>query len=84
MKIERNKRTGGYWTVVEKDGKYYYFDLSHVYAVGAECMGFLSDSEGNVEDWGEVYMSRPEAVDEDTLRGCIEEFMSLDGVSTGI
>lgn len=83
VKIERNLQTNGYWTVVEKAGKYYYFDLSpvhRVYKLGPECMGFLSDADGNVEDWSEIYVNRPSEVSPEALRKCVEEFLTHGGV----
>lgn len=76
MKIYQNFQAHGYWTVIEKDGKHYYFDLSPVYKLGPECMGFSSDENGEVVDWSEVYVSRPSEVSPEALKQCVMEFMN--------
>ena len=79
MEIKRNKQNGGLYTVVEKDGKYYYFDLTYLpYSRfnNVECMAFECDENGHVTDWGEVFVDFPESVSEENLRACVEKFMN--------
>ena len=74
-KIERNKLTRGFYSVVEKEGRFYYIDLSFTFDKGVECMAFSSDKEGNVLDWGEVFVVYPKEVSEIALKDCIEKFL---------
>ena len=79
MKIERNHQTGGLCTIVEKDGKHYYLDLSFIpYARFniVECMAFECDEHGIVHNWGEVFVAYPPSVSEENLKKCVEMFMA--------
>lgn len=38
-------------------------------------MAFSSDKEGNVLDWGEVFVVYPKEVSEIALKDCIEKFL---------
>lgn len=76
--IKRNKRTGGFYSVVEKEGNFYYIDLSFTFDAGVECMAFPSDREGNASDWREVFVAYPEEVSEIALKDCIQKFLSED------
>lgn len=73
--IKRNKMTRGFYSVVEKEGNFYYIDLSFTFDRGIECMAYPSDKEGKVSDWGEVFVAYPEEISENALKDCIEKFL---------
>ena len=75
MKILKNENNGGYKTVVEYNGKHYYFDLCNTSDRGNECMGFLCDSDGNVINWHEVYCKHGIDITVDELEKCVNEFI---------
>lgn len=63
--------------IFKKDNEWYYADLADLPLYGIECMIFPANENGEVTDWSEVYCNRPmSALDEDSLRLCIEDFCS--------
>ena len=76
MTIKHNLRNDGLYTVVEKNGQYYVLDLCYTLDHGVECMGFPCDENGRITDFGDVYVSFPEAVSEENLIACVEEFLA--------
>lgn len=75
LDIKYNILNGGLYTVVEKEGCFYLFDLAYTFDHGVECMAFKCDADGHVNDYNEVYVSFPRTVTRENLVACVEEFM---------
>lgn len=76
MKINANKYTGGLWCVFEKNGNFYYADISRTPDRGPECMIFHCDKDGNVTDWGDVFCKWYSCVSYGNLRDAVDEFLA--------
>ena len=76
MNIKRNVINGGLYTVVEKGGQHYIFDLAYTFDHGVECMAFKCDEDGHVSSYEEVYVSFPRTVSEQNLEACVNEFLA--------
>ena len=53
---------------------------SDLYGSPNECMVFLSDDEGHIDNYIEYYESHPQEVSEKALMDCIEDFCSQDHI----
>ena len=53
---------------------------SDLYGSPNECMVFLSDDEGHINNYIEYYKSHPQEVSEKALMDCIEDFCSQDHI----
>ena len=51
-----------------------------LYGSPNECMVFLSDDEGHINNYIEYYKSHPQEVSEKALMDCIEDFCSQDHI----
>ena len=83
---ERNAIRG----LFHHDGKWFVADLCRLrvvhdedlaftvdlYGSPNECMVFLSDDEGHIDNYIEYYESHPQEVSEKALMDCIEDFCS--------
>jgi hypothetical protein len=76
LKIERNRRNGGFCCVFEHKGNYYYADIANTFDAGPECMIFSCDENGKVTSWLELYANRDVSVTVDDLCRCIDEFVA--------
>jgi hypothetical protein len=75
----RNKISG----VFQFEGHWYLADLVElpfgldIYETPYEFMVFKSDEHGKVTDWSGEFVLRPDAVSEEILLQCIEEFCAF-------
>ena len=51
-----------------------------LYGSPNECMVFLSDAEGHIDNYTEYYESHPQEVSEKDLMDCIEDFCSQGNI----
>lgn len=76
--VHRNQISG----VFQFKGHWYLADLVElpfpcgldIYETPYEFMVFESDEQGNVTDWSGIFVLRPDAVSEEVLMECIEDF----------
>ena len=87
---ERNAIRG----LFHHDGKWFVADLCRLrivddedlawtidlYGSPNECMVFLSDAEGHIDNYTEYYESHPQEVSEKALMDCIEDFCSQGNI----
>ena len=81
--IERNGMNGGWTAVIQRDGQWYYIDLTEIPYFASECMAFHCDKAGTVPSYREVFTRRGTPVTAKALEELIDEFMEVgeDGQS---
>lgn len=75
LKIEDNTVNGGICALFNAGDQQYYADITHLTFVGNECMIFKAEND-QVTSWSELYCNRDVDVSEESLKKCIEEFVS--------
>lgn len=75
MEIKQNKNNGGYNCYFEHNGNQYYADVAYTWDHGNECMIFPA-KDNKVTSWGDLYAKTGVPISEESLRECIEEFIS--------
>jgi len=82
VRITRSEHRNQISGVFQFNGHWYFADLidlqcgRDLYETPYEFMVFESDELGTVDDWSGIFVLRPEAVSEEILMECIEEFCS--------
>ena len=81
--IKRNEMNGGWNAVIQREGQWYYIDLTGIPHFSSECMAFRCDKTGEVPIYAEVFTRRGDPVTAEALEEIIDEFMEVgeDGQS---
>ena len=75
--IERNEMNGGWNAVIQRDGQWYYIDLTEIPHYASECMAFHCDKTGEMTSYCEVFTRRGAPVTAKALEKLIDEFMEV-------